>query len=59
MYGRNKTMYGRNKAGKLVTLFKDYRFYMVGVQGTSEWYGFKERKQALSKFHELVNSNIE
>ena len=50
--------YGYNEANKLTEIWKERGKYVVGVQGTSHWYVFKERGEALSKFKELMQSKI-
>ena len=47
-----------NKADKLTEIWKERGKYIVGVQGTSHWYSFKNKEEALDKFNELVESKI-
>jgi len=47
-----------NLSGKKVVLWKTGKDdYTVGVQGTSEWYGFNNLNEANQKFSELLYSN--
>ena len=49
---------GYNRANKLVEAWKERNKYVVGVQGTSHWYSFKDKQEALGKFQELLQSEI-
>jgi len=57
---KTKTYKTRNKAGKLVSMFfeQPVQKWIVGVQGTNEWYSYQNPNNALLKFKELENSDI-
>jgi len=46
-------MQARNKVGKLISLFKEKNKYVVGVQGTSVWFSFNNKSDAINKLNEL------
>lgn len=47
-----------NRAGKLVSIFKEHGKFIVGINGTSEWYSYHSMKEALAKYNELLESDI-